>query len=231
MSIYAVSDIHGFYDEFVDALKESGFKPNSKDDLLVVCGDVFDRGPQNAECLHLLSNLSNVILIRGNHEYLLLDLLSRGYYKAHDKHNGTQETVLQLADYFNLNSKTFDSACIELSQILNKNWFNKFVDYYETDKYVFVHGYIPDDKYWRNGNWPEASWSCGVTSFISETEDRIDGKTLICGHWHCSYAHHIFERTPEFGEGANFEPYIGEHFISIDGCTALTHKVNVIKLD
>ena len=40
--VYAVSDIHGCYDKYIDLLNEINFSP---DDTLYVLGDVIDRRP------------------------------------------------------------------------------------------------------------------------------------------------------------------------------------------
>ena len=56
-------------------------------------------------------------------------------------------------------------------------------------------------------------------------------QTIVCGHWHCSYGHHIVDGTPEFGDGANFNPFYADGIIAIDACTAASHKVNVVVLE
>lgn len=40
--VYAVSDIHGCYDKYIDLLNKINFSP---DDTLYVLGDVIDHGP------------------------------------------------------------------------------------------------------------------------------------------------------------------------------------------
>lgn len=35
----------------------------------------------------------------------------------------------------------------------------------------------------------------------------------------------------EFGDNANFEPFITKNMIDIDTCTAYSHKVNVVVLE
>ena len=42
----AVKRIHGYFDEWMTSLNESGFDFNNKDHILVVLGDIFDRGRQ-----------------------------------------------------------------------------------------------------------------------------------------------------------------------------------------
>lgn len=78
--IYAIGDIHGRYDLMRNLLDRIiGHWEASKKDFtkvsLVFLGDVIDRGPDVADCLKLLLNLTNqpgVVFLRGNHEDLLL---------------------------------------------------------------------------------------------------------------------------------------------------------------
>lgn len=39
------------------------------------------------------------------------------------------------------------------------------------------------------------------------------------------------EKYEEFGENANFEPFITEHMIALDACTVRSKKVNVVVLE
>ncbi len=66
MSTYAISDIHGCYQEFLAMLDKIDF---SERDRLIMAGDYIDRGKHSYEMLKYMENHpSNVILIRGNHE-------------------------------------------------------------------------------------------------------------------------------------------------------------------
>lgn len=57
MKYFAVSDIHGYYDELIEVLKNVGY--NSEDDncKLIVCGDMFDRGKNSLHVYKLLRRL------------------------------------------------------------------------------------------------------------------------------------------------------------------------------
>ena len=57
------------------------------------------------------------------------------------------------------------------------------------------------------------------------------GKTIIAGHYHTSWGHHIQSGTPEWGEGSDFRIYRDKGIIAIDGCTAYTGKVNVLVIE
>ena len=114
------------------------------------------------------------------------------------------------------------------------------LDYYETERYVFVHGWIPciceHGKYsfcsdWRNADaawWANSRWFNGMDAAQTCMED----KTVVCGHWHASYGHAKYEQKgEEFGPGADFSPYFGPGVIALDACTAYSGKINVIVLE
>ena len=44
---FVVSDVHSFWDPFEAALTASGFEKDNKNHKLIVCGDMFDRGPDS----------------------------------------------------------------------------------------------------------------------------------------------------------------------------------------
>lgn len=68
--IYVSSDLHGCDPErFRQLLDRAGFRDA---DFLFILGDVIDRGPWGAELLLWLTEQSNMQLILGNHEALLL---------------------------------------------------------------------------------------------------------------------------------------------------------------
>ena len=69
--ILATSDLHGQNTRFINLLKKTGYEPDQ--DLLVVCGDLIDRGGENLDCLAACMKLQQqgAILLKGNHEQFL----------------------------------------------------------------------------------------------------------------------------------------------------------------
>ena len=69
--IYAISDLHGYpHEKLLALLGKAGF---GKDDFLYILGDVVDRnGDGGVETLNWLMYQTNVQLILGNHESMLL---------------------------------------------------------------------------------------------------------------------------------------------------------------
>ena len=66
---FIVSDIHSFAAELRTALKTAGFNKRNKDHTLIVCGDIFDRGPDTLSVYKVLTSMTKnrCILINGNH--------------------------------------------------------------------------------------------------------------------------------------------------------------------
>lgn len=80
MAFYAVGDIHGCYDDFLQLLDKIGYEDGA--DCLIFVGDYIDRGAQSYEMIQwLLSHKSRqIITIRGNHEEEFIanvDILNR----------------------------------------------------------------------------------------------------------------------------------------------------------
>lgn len=105
MKYFVVSDIHSFFSELKSALWKAGYRKTNKNHTLIVCGDLFDRGDEAVKVYEFLKSISKdrLILIRGNHEQLFLELLDKTYPEEHDFHNRTVDTFCQIA-----NSCSFD---------------------------------------------------------------------------------------------------------------------------
>lgn len=68
--IYVTSDLHGYsLEKFKDFLGRTGFGDS---DFLYILGDVIDRGPDGVRILKWLLAQTNVQLLLGNHESMLL---------------------------------------------------------------------------------------------------------------------------------------------------------------
>ena len=257
MKLFVTSDIHSFYEPFISALNEAGFDPKNEEHWLIVCGDCFDRGPDSVKLLHYLMSLERKVLVKGNHDLLLEDLCRRSFPYSHDKSNGTTRTVQDIS--CKQSAYDFGDAC-EITWNKTAAYRDCLVNYFETEKYIFVHSWIPTlvtyekgaskpwhqiGKHyaykadWRDSSdieWEEAMW--GNPFNIANSGLNKTGKTIVFGHWHCSYGHMLKsiktdKWLSEFGDDAVWDPYIDKdtNIIGLDRCTAHTGKVNVLVLD
>lgn len=176
----------------------------------------------------------------------MVELLCRRYPATHDITNGTWDTLNKFLK--KNNEKNIDSWEKTLSQFYE--FFDLYEDYYETKNYIFVHSWIPIltkptgivkyDENWREptASWKQATW---VNPFrMGDNGFNQTGKTIIFGHYHCSYGHFMIDNKgrngSEFQEDANWEPYFGvdkdgNKYIGIDACTAHTGKVNCLIIE
>lgn len=222
MKYFVVSDIHSFYNELIRALSNTGYDPANPEHKLIICGDLFDRGPNSFATFKFIAPLVNsgkAIFVRGNHEDLLEDLVYRGYPHDIDGHdcNCTTDTVCQLATAdettcIDTLSMAFGDACEAVKPVLK--WINEHsVPYVEIGRYIFVHCWIPtincdglpayythDRVYkfnpnWRKADmhdWKDATWGNPCNMYGKGLYEP--NKTIVCGHWHASAFHNRFEK-------------------------------------
>ncbi len=259
MRYYVIADPHGFYTYLVEALKEKGFFEDKEPHTLIVCGDLLDRGKEAIKMQDFICDLiakDQVILIKGNHEDLFQNFLSgiwnyakQGYMNSHHYSNGTVDSCLQLTNMNMFDAEIFVDSFAD--KIKNTEFYKiilpKMVDYYETNNYIFTHGWIPCvasgyggtadsfkyDNNWRNlgkEDWQFARWYNGMLAYSQGVKEP--NKTIVCGHWHCSYGHAKLERKgSEFGTDADFSPFISKGIIALDACTVISKKVNCIVIE
>lgn len=260
MKYYVVADVHGFFTELNAALDEKGFFKDTEPHKLIICGDLLDRGSEAKEIQSFILDLlkkDEVILIRGNHEDLLVDLVENAekwmtpaVMATHHWSNGTIDSVLQLTGN-DLTSSILHPEGFK-QKAKNTPFYKTIIptmkNFFETKNYIFVHGWIPCDvlgqgvsvtdtfiyeNNWRTQSiekWNKARWLNGMSAASRGVIEP--NKTIVCGHWHCSFGHCVLEgKCREFGTDADFSPYYGNGIIAIDACTAYSGKVNCIVIN
>lgn len=79
--IYLTSDIHGYGKEFKDMIKF--LEKYDPEYILIIAGDLFDRGPDYVTVMKEILHNLRIILIRGNHDEGTIKKLERGTYLKH----------------------------------------------------------------------------------------------------------------------------------------------------
>ena len=249
---FVTSDVHSFFDELMTALTENGFEIDNPDHILCVCGDLFDRGPKTRELFEFVKKLQaqdRLVYVTGNHESLLFDCMSEIYRgqipSLHHRSNGTISTICQFCgeNEWIMYDPTWRNKICEIMQPVLDFISDNCVDYAEIGDYILVHGYLPcyqglDD--FRDGtddDWERARWNNGIEMWRNPN-NRIEGKTIVVGHWNCSYGwSHIDQKYKEFPSPSHrhfqysFQPWIKEGIIALDACCAYSHKLNCIVIE
>ena len=253
MKYYVTSDVHGFYTPLIKALTEKGFFEDKSEHKLVICGDLFDRGKESVELQKFLLELmdkNELILVRGNHEDIFEDFLLKDKcfdaFGDYDE-NGTLRTAIQLSGYKKgTGGLTREKLCEALLETpYHKIIIPSMLNYYETEHYIFVHGWYPckssmyihprvkryfPDPDWRNASedqWKDARWYNGMDA----AQDKAEEKTVFCGHRTASYGHAMYERRNPVIEGYDYTPYYGPGVIAVDACTVKSGFVNVVVVE
>lgn len=106
--IYVVSDIHGYYDKYIDVLNSINLQDN---DTLYVLGDVVDKGKYGCKILLDMMKHHNIIPLLGNHDNMAKTFLSKLIDKNTD---------------FNEMDASFKRDMMEWIRYEGKNTFNEF---------------------------------------------------------------------------------------------------------
>lgn len=246
MKYFVVSDIHSYFREFKDAIRKAGFDCGNDNHILILCGDAFDRGPDAKKLLDFLLQLqecNRLIYVKGNHEYLMENLLkqikNREPISGYHWYNKTLDTLCQLTNYnpydiaLGVGIKDYRKILRRLSKY--RKLVAKCVDYYELNNYIFVHGWIPHIKNYymlsKCKDWEKASWYNGMQEWNNGW--RLDDKTIVCGHWHTSFGNYFYHNrgSGEFEADSDFGIFEDYGIIALDACTALSKKVNVLVIE
>lgn len=226
MSIYLISDLHGYpHERFMDLLKKANF---GEDDFLYILGDVIDRnGDGGVTTLKWLLEQFNVQLILGNHEAMLLscsfvfdevtaDSLSRidsssmEILMNYQKNGGDvtlkamqklpREMQFDILDYLR-DAPLFETLVVNgQGYILVHSGIDNF------DPHKRIEEYSSDDLLWA---WPELT-------------DKYYSKAMT-----------IFGHTPTFSYGKEYEDKIVKTptWIGIDMGAGFGHEPVLLRLD
>ena len=280
MKYFVVSDIHSFATELKTALKLAGFEKTNKDHILIVCGDVFDRGSETVEVYKFLTSIpkKRLILVKGNHEDLYLELLKKKFPDNYDFSNHTVDTFCHIAGYspeiltakywYKLEEENpyerIQQAWQEILRAVEESpitsWLKsaQWKNFYELDKYIFVHSFIPlinldglpswyiDNRkfhYFANWRidateleWYDARWGCPYQEYLDGhfKHEEAEGKVLVCGHWVVT----DFRQVINNKWSDSTEIYYSEHLIGLDcgvwkykGSNSYYHPQNVLVID
>ncbi|MCD8308159.1 MAG: metallophosphoesterase [Clostridia bacterium] len=256
MRYYVMADIHGFCTLMQKALKGAGYYEDNGPKKLIICGDLMDRGKEALKVQQFVldhMHAGDIILVRGNHEDLAMELLNGwdmcSYAEHHHITNGTLDTALQLTHTPSTSVMMTDldgvRDAFERTPYVQEI-IPSMLDYYETKDYIFVHGWIPCyaiqmSKYsrmylprenWKHASrkeWYEARWINGMEACHAGVREN---KTIFCGHYHCSYGHAMYEGVgEELGKDAVFTPYYDTGIVAIDACTAYSGIVNCVVVE
>ncbi len=242
-TIYAISDIHGYYDIMEKTLEQVDLK--EVDSKLVLCGDYIDYGPESCKVLYRIKELmetypAQVIALKGNHETMFLEFLDANdldvwnvEWLGADKGFSTINTFISerlKKQIRNLRSKdgAFEST-YKLAKLIKEdikthhreliNWLKNLPLYYEIEKQIFVHAGIDEEagEWWKHGTSEEVFANKYPATFGHFYKD------IIAGHIGVS----ILKDEKEL-HGVYWD---GESHYYIDGTVNISGNIPLLKYD
>ena len=201
--IYAMSDIHGYYDLMEENLKLVDLE--NKENKLILLGDYIDYGPDSSRVLYKIKDLmeicsGQVIALKGNHETMFLEFLeSKDYdvwgleWLGADKDFTTSysfisEGIKNEIRSIGKESKNPMESSFQIARLIKEDikrghkdlisWLKGLPLYHEEEKQIFVHAGIDEEAedWWQHGTSEEI--------FVSKYPASLGAfyKDIIAGH-------------------------------------------------
>ena len=241
-NIYALSDIHGYYEQMIDSLKNVDLK--NQENKIFFLGDYVDGGNDSCKVLYYIKELyerhpEQTTVLLGNHEEMFLDWLyspvdelqwlSQVQGVCTVKSFFTNEGYREIFDSIQSTSCSYDEMSKVFKVAIKKKhhdllqWLlniSKQPRYIETDQQIFVHAGILEEAedWWKHGTPIEYF----TQKYPAETGYFY--KDIIAGHISSA-------------EIANNQQYLGktywdgENHFYIDGTVEKSGIIPVLKYD
>lgn len=196
-SVYVIGDIHGQLRELKLILNRilPLRRSDGGRDTLIMLGDYIDRRPESHLVIDLLIELkktigNNLILLRGNHEQMLLDALkpsNNSDYYLFWMHNGGDHTLKGYLERAESDCKNpYEITRARLPDFIpqeHRQFLESLRLYYETDTHMFVHAGCDPMRpliSQRNEEW--LLWDRELYRLVRSGIKQNWTKTIITGH-------------------------------------------------
>lgn len=202
MATYVIGDIHGRL-KLLDQLIEN-VPWNVERDNIVFLGDLIDRGSESpgvvARVMSLAKANPNTIVLRGNHEQMLLDCLDYGDLQWLIPENGGLATLTSYG--FNL-IELQDVSDIKIPDE-HVEFFRSLAFFHEDEQAIYVHAGLVPGEHPSQTDSDVLIWTRDLDFYKG-----YDGKLCFFGHTPTQY-------LPREGRKRKFGIYIHGSCIGID---------------
>lgn len=167
MRRFVIGDIHGC-GKALRSLIEA-INPCEQDELIFL-GDYVDRGPDSRDVVDQLITLQDVcrvVLLRGNHEIMLMGVAERGLDRSVWLRSGGQATI---ASY---------GGSLAKIPVAHREFFRQLRAHYETSDSIFVHAGYQHDRDMDDQDEAITYWAHLTTP---PPLPHVSGKRVFVGH-------------------------------------------------
>ena len=179
--IFVISDLHGQYDLFLKLLEKINLK---MEDLLVIMGDICDRGEKSYEiymkCMKMMKLGYNLKFILGNHEDMLLEDLENDYPLRYE----TEFSIYRNSKYFNKKSmeEWYEENFFKEIKWLVK-WLKNCPLVISGNENIFVHAGLDLKKVLKKQEKETVLWTREEFWLMENVElEEYKGKNIYFGH-------------------------------------------------
>lgn len=179
--IYATSDLHGCYEKYVKMLRKIAFSDN---DTMYVLGDIVDRGADGIKILLDLMNRKNIVVLKGNHDFIAYKLLLARIFpeRITDVNKTAQDYILWLSDGGETTFRSFQRlSASEKTAVLD--FINSFLIYEEIDvgeNSFFLSHTIPSKE--KMLDFDNCRWQDFIFGSPEYDKCYFDDKYVVTGH-------------------------------------------------
>lgn len=142
-NVWVIGDVHGFSKTLRQLITKLTLSP---EDSVVILGDLIDRGPNSFDIVQFVKQSENIYSLKGNHEKMMIELLTTSGLESPDYHLMNWLRVGGLATVTSYINAYTDDNGIEDSKALDKiinydrKWMSKLPSQVVLDKWRLVHG-------------------------------------------------------------------------------------------
>lgn len=193
--ILVIADIHGDFAKLIrmyNNFRKEGFKLRNTRNMIIQLGDRVDRGKDSYRVNNFFIKLkkrfpSQVVLLHGNHEDMMLEAAQFNEHEHSFYYNGGQQT---LASYSRVSKYYGKNNLYRSVKAVGHNDTLFCPKFYETSKYFFSHAPIPKPQLRKCGDLFREDKDALIWSYFNTGTENwvdpnvVDDKISIHGHIH-----------------------------------------------
>lgn len=196
MKTFAISDIHGHYDELMALMEKLPLNP--KKDRMVFLGDFVDRGPKTKEVVQQLidwkKKYPHWVVLKGNHEDMLIDALKETHPVYGDYYMWFEQGGFETKKSYMKELNAYEMSIASLQDEMPQEHLDFMASlplFFQDDDYIYVHGGIkpglqpwetePFDLLWLRDEFIYSDYDWGKKVIFGHTTATIRKDDKIVG--------------------------------------------------
>jgi len=217
MSTYVIGDVHGRYQQLRQLERDVPW--DLATDKIVFLGDLIDRGDEIRQVVSEVMRLRlvnpNIVVLRGNHEQMLLDCIDYGDLSWLIPENGGQETIEQYGCPLHTLNEIEDIK-IPVDHV---EFFRELPLFHEDDLAIYVHAGLEDGLHPSATDEDTLLWSRDFSFYMNYT-----GKLCFFGHTPTKY-------LPREGRTVDFDIFMASNSVGMDTGSEPGHPLSCLRVE